>query len=153
MILAELFGRADEKPTTENGGIAEKGFAKNEQLEADKAYKQDQGNTRETRDPTAQRNLSPNGYTQRGDRPDQLKNLHISGSETCPPGATAAEHQAVTGQGPGLEKEGSDVLGNETRRHDQKLGAAAHSCVRRRPRHRLRARNCVATDGPAALPT
>ena len=68
--------------------------------------------------------MAPNGYTQRSDQKDQLENLHIGGSETTPQGATPREQSDVLAQGPGLEKEGSDVLGNETRMTDQEFGAA-----------------------------
>ena len=125
MILDNLFGSDDDQPETENGKIAEKGIAKNEQLEKEKEYKQDQSNGKEANDPTAQRNTTANGYTQRTDQKDQLENLHIGGSETAPQGATSAEHNDVSAQGPGMEKEGSDVLGNETRMGEQPFGAKA----------------------------
>lgn len=63
MVLDDLFGNTDEQPATENGRIFEKGFAKNEKLEGGKHYKQGQRNNKGASDPTAQRNLSPNGYT------------------------------------------------------------------------------------------
>ena len=125
MILDTLFGDNADNSDNENGRITEKGLPVNEQLEKEKEYKQDQSNGKEANDPTAQRNMAPNGYTQRTDQKDQLENLHIGGSESTPQGATTAEHQDVTAQGPGLEKEGSDVLGNETRTSDQEFGAKA----------------------------
>ena len=124
MILDALFGTADDQPADENGRITEKGFPVNEQLEKEKEYKQGESNGKDASDPTAQRNMAPNGYTQRTDQQDQLGNLHIGGSETSPQGATTAEHRDVTAQGPGLEKEGSELLGNETRMQDQEFGAS-----------------------------
>lgn len=123
-ILDKILGQP-EKPEgkDENGEITEKGFPINEQLEKEKEFKQQMSNGKEASDPSAQRNMSPNGYTQRTDQKDQLENLHIGGSETQPQGATSRDHADVLAQGPGLEKEGSDVLGNETRTTDQEFGA------------------------------
>ena len=126
MILDNLFGKDEiSDDDQENGRITEKGFPVNEQLEKEKEYKQDQSNGKAANDPTAQRNMAPNGYTQRSDQKDQLANLRIGGAEGVPQGATSREQDDVAAQGPGLEKEGSDVLGNETRTQDQEFGAKA----------------------------
>lgn len=102
-------------------------FPKNEKLEKEKDYQQDQSNGKEAGDPTAARYTGANGYTQRSDQKDQLENLHIGGSETSPQGGTDHDNANEQQQGPGFEAEGSYELDHNLRTRDQEFGDAAPS--------------------------
>lgn len=77
-------------------------------------------------DPSAKRNIGPQGYTERAGQKDKLKNMHISGDETTGYGANDPKSTESFAQGPGLEAEGSDTGMNGDvagiRRGDQPLG-------------------------------
>ncbi|TPE43084.1 hypothetical protein [Pontibacter mangrovi] len=77
-------------------------------------------------DPTAKRNIGPEGYTERPGQKDKLKNLHIGGDETTGYGANDPKSKEATAQGPGFEFEGSDTGMDDDvagiRRGDQPLG-------------------------------
>ncbi|WP_276497283.1 hypothetical protein [Pontibacter litorisediminis] len=60
-------------------------------------------------DPSAKRNIGPDGYTERPGQKDKLKNLHIGGNETTGYGANDPQSHEATAQGPGFEFEGSDT--------------------------------------------
>ena len=97
----------------------------NEALEAEREYKKDQSNNKESDDASAHRNVGANGYTQRSDQKDQLSNLHIGGSETEPQGGNNHATAGEQAQGPGFTEEGSyelDEQGEGIRMHEQKLG-------------------------------
>lgn len=97
----------------------------NEALEAEREYKKDQSNNKESDDASAHRNVGANGYTQRSDQKDQLSNLHIGGSETEPQGGNNHATANEQAQGPGFTEEGSyelDEQGEGIRMHEQKLG-------------------------------
>ena len=100
----------------------------NEALEAERDYKKDQSNNKESDDASAHRNVGANGYTQRSDQKDQLSNLHIGGSETEPQGGNNHDTAGEQAQGPGFTEEGSyelDEQGEGIRMHEQKLGDEA----------------------------
>ena len=128
MIPDNLSGNGTDTDEGQHADITEnKDFSKNEELEKQKEYQQSQSNDKASSDPTAQRNIGANGYTQRSNQKDQLENLHIGGSETEPQGGndhTSANEQA---QGPGFEAEGGNVLGNAIRTREQKFGEDAPS--------------------------
>ena len=128
MIPDNFSGDGTDPDEGEHADITEnKKFPKNEELEKQKDYQQDQSNNKASNDPSAARNVGANGYTQRNNQKDQLDNLHIGGSETSPQGGnnhTDANEQA---QGPGFEVEGSYELGNAIRTKEQKFGEAAPS--------------------------
>jgi len=97
----------------------------NEALEAERDYKKDQSNNKESDDASAHRNVGANGYTQRSDQKDQLSNLHIGGSETEPQGGNNHDTAGEQAQGPGFTEEGSyelDEQGEGIRMHEQKFG-------------------------------
>lgn len=102
-------------------------FARNEELEKQKDYKQDQSNNKASNDPTAARNTGPNGYTQRSNQKDQLENLHIGGSETEPQGGNDHTNAGEQAQGPGFEAEGSIELDHNLRTRDQEFGEKSTS--------------------------
>ncbi|ALW86035.1 hypothetical protein AUC43_13615 [Hymenobacter sedentarius] len=126
MIPDNISGNGTDADEGENAQITEnKNFPKNEELERQKEYKQDQSNNKSSNDPSAARNTGANGYTQRDNQKDQLENLHIGGSETSPQGGnqhTSADEQA---QGPGFESEGSIELDHNLRTRDQEFGEKA----------------------------
>jgi hypothetical protein len=132
MILSdELFGddsdnKADgQKQESANQNPTNSVGPGNEALEAEREYKKDQSNNKESDDASAHRNVGANGYTQRSDQKDQLQNLHIGGSETEPQGGNNHETANETAQGPGFTEEGSyelDEQGEGIRMHEQKLG-------------------------------
>jgi len=132
MILSdELFGddsdnKADgQKQESANQNPTNSVGPGNEALEAERDYKKDQSNNKESDDASAHRNVGANGYTQRSDQKDQLQNLHIGGSETEPQGGNNHETANETAQGPGFTEEGSyelDEQGEGIRMHEQKLG-------------------------------
>ena len=101
--------------------------AKNEALEKEKEYKQDQSNGKESSDPSALRNTGARGYTERSNQKDQLDNLHIGGSETSPQGGNDHQNAGEQAQGPGFEVEGSYELDHNLRTREQKFGDAAPS--------------------------
>ncbi|GAB3532159.1 hypothetical protein GCM10027443_15480 [Pontibacter brevis] len=77
-------------------------------------------------DPSAKRNIGPNGETERAGQKDKLENLHIGGNETTGYGANTAENAESISQGPGFEFEGSDTAMDDSvngiRRGDQPFG-------------------------------
>ena len=77
-------------------------------------------------DPTAKRNMGPNGETERPGQKDKLENLHIGGNETTGYGANDPNSVEAISQGPGFEFEGSDTGMDDDvagiRRGDQPLG-------------------------------
>ncbi|MFD3001571.1 hypothetical protein ACFS7Z_14465 [Pontibacter toksunensis] len=77
-------------------------------------------------DPSAKRNMGPNGTTERPGQKDKLENLHIGGNETTGYGANTDENAESISQGPGFEFEGSDTAMDDSvngiRRGDQLLG-------------------------------
>ncbi len=132
MILSDiLFGDDDQtndqgqKNQSANQNPTNSVGPKNEELEAEREYKRDQSNNKDSDDASAHRNVGANGYTQRSDQKDQLQNLHIGGSETEPQGGNNHETANETAQGPGFTEEGSyelDEQGEGIRMHEQKLG-------------------------------
>ncbi|MFC7668663.1 hypothetical protein ACFQT0_15760 [Hymenobacter humi] len=127
MIPDNISGDGTDPNEGENADITEnKNFPKNEELERQKAYKQDQSNNKASNDPSAARNTGANGYTQRDNQKDQLGNLHIGGSETSPQGGNDHHAAGEQAQGPGFEAEGSIEPGPQP----------AH------PRPTLRRKNC-----------
>lgn len=77
-------------------------------------------------DPSAKRNMGPDGTTERAGQKDKLKNLHIGGNETTGYGANDPKSVESFAQGPGFEAEGSDTGMDDDvagiRRGDQPLG-------------------------------
>jgi len=73
---------------------------------SDVEYKRDQANGN-LGDPTAKRNIGLNGATQRSNQKDELKNLHIGGSEVTGYGDNDNE-AGEAASGPGFEAEGSE---------------------------------------------
>lgn len=77
-------------------------------------------------DPSAKRNMGPNGETERPGQKDKLENLHIGGNETTGYGANDPDNVETVAQGPGFEFEGSDTGMDDDvagiRRGDQPLG-------------------------------
>lgn len=128
MIPDIISGDGTNPNEGEHAEITEnKDFAKNEELEKQKAYKQDQSNNKSSNDPTAARNVGANGYTQRSNQKDQLENLHIGGSETTPQGGNDHTSAGEQAQGPGFEVEGSYELDYNLRTRDQDFGDKALS--------------------------
>jgi hypothetical protein len=135
MILSDLlFGDDDqtnaqgEKIQSENQNPTNAVGSGNEALEAEREYKRDQSNNKDSDDASAHRNVGANGYTQRSDQKDQLQNLHIGGGEGEPQGGNNHETANETAQGPGFSEEGSyelDEQGEGIRMHEQKLGEEA----------------------------
>lgn len=123
MIPDNISGDGTDPDEGEHAKITEnKGFAKNEKLEKEKKYHQDQSNNKSSGDPTAMRYVGANGYTQRSDQKDQLENLHIGGSETSPQGGNDHINAGEQAQGPGFEAEGSIELDHNLRTREQKFG-------------------------------
>ena len=124
MIPDNISGDGTDPNEGENAGITEnKNFPKNEELERQKEYKQDQSNNKASNDPTAARYTGANGYTQRDNQKDQLENLHIGGSETSPQGGNQHTEAGEQAQGPGFEAEGSVELDHNLRTRHQEFGA------------------------------
>ncbi|GAA4438123.1 hypothetical protein GCM10023188_33100 [Pontibacter saemangeumensis] len=77
-------------------------------------------------DPSAKRNIGPNGETERPGQKDKLENLHIGGNETTGYGANDPDSVESISEGPGFEFEGSDTGMDDDvagiRRGDQPLG-------------------------------
>ncbi|RIJ34394.1 hypothetical protein [Pontibacter oryzae] len=77
-------------------------------------------------DPSAKRNIGPDGTTERAGQKDKLKNMHIGGNETTGYGANDPKSKESFSQGPGFEVEGSDTGMDDDvagiRRGDQPLG-------------------------------
>ncbi|WP_230687491.1 hypothetical protein [Hymenobacter ruricola] len=123
MIPDNISGDGTDPNEGEHADITEsKNFAKNEELERQKEYQQDQSNNKASNDPSAARNVGANGYTQRSNQKDQLDNLHIGGSETSPQGGNDHVHAGEQAQGPGFEAEGSVELDHNLRTRDQPFG-------------------------------
>ena len=128
MIPDNISGDGTDPNEGEHADITEnKGFPKNEKLEKEKEYQQDQSNNKASSDPTAARYTGANGYTQRSDQKDQLENLHIGGSETSPQGGNNHDTIGEQAQGPGFEEEGSIELDHNLRTREQKFGDSAPS--------------------------
>ena len=128
MIPDNISGDGTDPNEGEHADITEnKKFPKNEELEKQKEYQQDQRNNKASNDPTAARNVGANGYTQRNDQKDQLENLHIGGSETSPQGGNDHTNAGEQAQGPGFEAEGSYELDHNLRTREQKFGEKAPS--------------------------
>ena len=128
MIPDNISGNGTDTNEGEHADITEnKGFPKNEQLEKQKQYKQEQSNNKSSNDPSAARNTGANGYTQRNNQKDQLENLHIGGSETSPQGGNDHSSAGEQAQGPGFEVEGSIELDYNLRTRDQEFGEKAPS--------------------------
>jgi len=77
-------------------------------------------------DPSAKRNMGPEGYTERAGQKDKLKNMHIGGDETTGYGANDPSSTESFSQGPGFGVEGSDTGMDDDvsgiRQGDQPLG-------------------------------
>jgi hypothetical protein len=128
MIPDNISGDGTDPNEGEHADITEnKNFPKNEQLEKEKAYQQDQSNNKASGDPSALRNTGANSYLQRNDQKDQLENLHIGGSETSPQGGNDHDNVGEQAQGPGFEMEGSIELDHKLRTREQKFGESAPS--------------------------
>lgn len=128
MIPDNISGNGTDTNEGEHAEITEnKGFPKNDQLEKQKEYKQEQSNDKSSNDPSAARNTGANGYTQRNNQKDQLENLHIGGSETSPQGGNDHSSAGEQAQGPGFEAEGSIELDYNLRTRDQEFGEKAPS--------------------------
>lgn len=128
MIPDNISGDGTNPDEGENADIINnQNFARNEELERQKAYHQDQSNNKASSDPTAARHTGPNGYTQRSNQKDQLENLHITGSETSPQGGNDHSSAGEQAQGPGFEVEGSYELDHNLRTRDQEFGEKAPS--------------------------
>ena len=128
MIPDNFSGDGTNPNEGEHADITEnKNFPKNEELEEQKKYKQDQSNNKASNDPTAARNVGANGYTQRNNQKDQLENLHIGGSESTPQGGNNHTNAGEQAQGPGFEAEGSYELDHDVRTREQKFGEKAPS--------------------------
>lgn len=127
MIPDNISGNGTDPNEGEHADITEnQNFPKNEELEKQKEYQQDQSNGKVSNDPTAARNVGASGYTQRSDQKDQLGNLHISGSETRPQGGNNHTTAGEQAQGPGFEAEGSSEL-DKLRTREQEFGEKAPS--------------------------
>jgi hypothetical protein len=128
MIPDNISGDGTNPNEGEHADITEnKNFAKNEELEKQKEYQQDQSNNKASNDPSAARNVGANGYTQRSNQKDQLENLHIGGSDTTPGGGNDHSGAGEQAQGPGFEAEGSIELDHNLRTREQEFGAKAPS--------------------------
>ena len=128
MIPDNPAGNGTDAYEGENADTTEsKKFPKNEELEKQKEYHQEQSNGKVSNDPSAARNTGANGYTQRNNQKDQLDNLHIGGSETSPQGGNDHASVGEQAQGPGFETEGSYELDHNLRTREQKFGEKAPS--------------------------
>ena len=128
MIPDNISGNGTDADEGEHAEITEKkDFPKNEELEKQKEYKQDQSNNKSSNDPSAARYIGANGYTQRSNQKDQLENLHIGGSETSPQGGNEHSGAGEQAQGPGFEAEGSYELDHNLRTREQEFGEKAPS--------------------------
>ena len=128
MIPDNQSGNGTDAYEGENADTTDpKKFPKNEELEKQKEYQQEQSNGKASNDPSAARNTGANGYTQRNNQKDQLDNLHIGGSETSPQGGNDHASVGEQAQGPGFETEGSYELDHNLRTREQKFGEKAPS--------------------------
>ena len=128
MIPDNFSGNGTDTDEGEHADITEnKNFSKNEELEKQKQYKQDQSNNKASAAPTSARNTGANGYTQRSNQKDQLDNLHIGGSEISPQGGNEHSKAGEQAQGPGFEVEGSYELDHKLRTRDQEFGESTLS--------------------------
>ncbi|MCC9166779.1 hypothetical protein [Pontibacter harenae] len=77
-------------------------------------------------DPSAKRNISQDGSTERAGQKDKLENLHIGGNEATGYGANDKTDVESFAQGPGFEYEGSDTAMDDSvngiRTGDQPFG-------------------------------
>ena len=125
MAMTDISSNGTSPKEGEHAQITEnKDFPKNEQLEKEKEYKQDQSNNKASGDPSAARYIGANGYTQRSNQKDQLQNLHIGGGEGEPQGGNDHTHAGEQAQGPGFEAEGSYELDHvrNIRTREQQFG-------------------------------
>ena len=125
MIIDDLTDDGTRPNEGDHAQITEnKNFPKNEELEKQKAYKQDQSNNKASNDPSAARYTGANGYTQRSNQKDQLGNLHIGGGEGEAQGGNDHIGAGEQAQGPGFEVEGSYELDHaaNTRTREQQFG-------------------------------
>jgi hypothetical protein len=123
MLPDNISGDGTNPDEGENADIISHGkVPRNEQLEKEKEYQQDQSNNKASGDPTAARYTGARGYTQRDNQKDQLENLHIHGDDTHPGGGTNHSDPNEQSQGPGFETEGSVDLSNGVRSQDQDFG-------------------------------
>ena len=130
MIIDDLTDNGTQPDEGEHAQITEnKNFPKNEELEKQKAYKQDQSNNKASNDPSAARYTGANGYTQRSNQKDQLGNLHIGGGEGEAQGGNDHTGAGEQAQGPGFDVEGSYELDHaaNTRTREQQFGDKAPS--------------------------
>jgi len=78
-------------------------------------------------DPSAKRNIGPDGDLERAGQKDKLQNLHNQGNETTGYGANDTTDIESFAQGPGFEYEGSDTAMdddvNGVRSKEQPLGS------------------------------
>ena len=79
---------------------------------SDEEYKGDQANGN-LGDPSSKRNIGLYGATQRGNQKDELKNLHIGGSEATGYGNNI-DDAGESASGPGFEAEGSEYANDNT---------------------------------------
>ena len=128
MIPDDIPGSGTDVNEGDNAKITEnKNFPRNEELEKQKEFKQDQSNHKSSPAPTSARNIGANGYDQRNNQKDQLENLHIGGSETSPQGGNDHASAGEQAQGPGFEAEGSIELDHKLRTREQAFGEKAPS--------------------------
>lgn len=124
-ILDDLTSDGTTATEGEHAQITEnKNFPKNEQLEKEKEYQQDQSNNKASGDPSAARYTGANGYIERANQKDQLENLHIGGGEGQPQGGNNHTDAGEQAQGPGFEVEGSYELDHAAniRTREQEFG-------------------------------
>lgn len=123
MLPDNISGDGTNPDEGEHADIISNGnVPRNEQLEKEKDYQQDQSNNKASGDPSAHRNTGAHGYTQRNNQKDQLENLHIHGDDTHPGGGNNHSDSNEQSQGPGFETEGSVDLSNGVRSQDQDFG-------------------------------
>lgn len=128
MIPDDISASGTDVNEGDNAKITEnKNFPRNEELEKQKEFKQDQSNNKSSPAPTSARNIGANGYDQRNNQKDQLENLHIGGSESTPQGGNDHSNAGEQAQGPGFEVEGSYELDYNLRTREQKFGEKALS--------------------------
>ena len=90
----------------------EKDRSENKYSEPVNEYKKDQagGNLG---DPSAKRNIGPNGIMERKDQKDELSNLQIAGNEVTGYGGNDHVNAGESAQGPGFEAEGSEFIAHQ----------------------------------------
>jgi hypothetical protein len=123
MIPDNISGDGTNPDEGENADIIDNNnIPRNEQLEKEKEYRQDQSNNKASSDPTSARHTGAHGYTQRDNQKDQLANLHIGGDDTHPGGGNNHHDAGEQAQGPGFATEGSVDLSDGIRSRDQEFG-------------------------------